>query len=75
MAAMEPELFLPAHGLPIHGKERIARVLDSVATAPRIPSRTNSDAHESRCKTERYYSLYPHASLAHRQALACARLR
>lgn len=33
MAAMEPELFLPAHGLPIHGKERIARVLDSVATA------------------------------------------
>jgi len=33
MAAMEPELFLPAHGLPIAGKERIAMVLDEVATA------------------------------------------
>ncbi|MEX2294028.1 MAG: alkyl sulfatase dimerization domain-containing protein [Acidimicrobiales bacterium] len=33
MAAMEPELFLPAHGLPIGGKERIAMVLDEVATA------------------------------------------
>ena len=33
MAALEPELFLPAHGLPIAGKERIALVLDEVATA------------------------------------------
>jgi alkyl sulfatase BDS1-like metallo-beta-lactamase superfamily hydrolase len=33
MAAMEPELYLPAHGLPISGRERIARVLDDVATA------------------------------------------
>lgn len=33
MAALEPELFLPAHGLPIAGKERIRRVLDEVATA------------------------------------------
>jgi alkyl sulfatase BDS1-like metallo-beta-lactamase superfamily hydrolase len=33
MAAMEPELFLPAHGLPIAGRERIAMVLDEVATA------------------------------------------
>ena len=33
MIAMGPELLLPAHGLPIAGSERIARVLDEVATA------------------------------------------
>lgn len=33
MAALEPELLLPAHGLPIAGRARIARVLDDVATA------------------------------------------
>ena len=33
MAALEPELFVPAHGLPIAGKERIAMVLDDVASA------------------------------------------
>ena len=33
MAACEPELLLPAHGLPIAGKERIARVLDEIAGA------------------------------------------
>jgi len=33
MAAMEPELYLPAHGLPIEGRKRIAGVLDDVATA------------------------------------------
>ena len=33
MAALEPELLLPAHGLPIGGRDRIARVLDDVATA------------------------------------------
>jgi alkyl sulfatase BDS1-like metallo-beta-lactamase superfamily hydrolase len=33
MAAKEPELYLPAHGLPIAGRERIAGVLDDVATA------------------------------------------
>lgn len=31
MASMQAELFLPAHGLPIAGKERIARVLVQVA--------------------------------------------
>jgi alkyl sulfatase BDS1-like metallo-beta-lactamase superfamily hydrolase len=33
MAALEPELLLPAHGLPIAGRARIARVLDDVARA------------------------------------------
>ncbi|MCB1001710.1 MAG: MBL fold metallo-hydrolase [Acidimicrobiales bacterium] len=33
MIEREPELLLPAHGLPIAGKERIARVLDDVASA------------------------------------------
>ncbi len=33
MAALEPELLLPAHGLPIGGRERIARVLGDVASA------------------------------------------
>lgn len=33
MAAMEPELLLPAHGLPIAGKTRIAGVLDTIASA------------------------------------------
>lgn len=33
MIAAGPELLLPAHGLPIAGKDRIARVLDDVATA------------------------------------------
>ncbi len=33
MAALEPELLVPAHGLPIAGKDRIGRVLDDVATA------------------------------------------
>lgn len=33
MQAMEPELLLPAHGLPIAGRERIAGVLDSMARA------------------------------------------
>lgn len=33
MAAKEPELLLPAHGLPIEGKARIAEVLDTIATA------------------------------------------
>lgn len=33
MAALEPELFLPAHGLPITGRDRIGRVLTEVASA------------------------------------------
>ena len=33
MAALEPELLLPAHGLPIEGRARIATVLDDMATA------------------------------------------
>jgi len=33
MIAMEPELLLPAHGLPIAGRDRITRVLDDVASA------------------------------------------
>ncbi|MFN8019094.1 MAG: alkyl sulfatase dimerization domain-containing protein [Acidimicrobiales bacterium] len=33
MAAYEPELLLPAHGLAVAGKERVARVLDDMATA------------------------------------------
>jgi len=33
MAARQPELLLPAHGLPIAGAERIAMVLDEMATA------------------------------------------
>ena len=33
MIALEPELLLPAHGLPIEGRTRIARVLDDMATA------------------------------------------
>jgi glyoxylase-like metal-dependent hydrolase (beta-lactamase superfamily II) len=33
MIAKGPELLLPAHGLPIEGKDRIARVLDDVATS------------------------------------------
>ena len=33
MIAQGPELLIPAHGLPIEGKERIARVLDEIATA------------------------------------------
>ena len=32
MIAQGPELLLPAHGLPIEGKERIARVLDDIAS-------------------------------------------
>ncbi len=31
MAALEPELLLPAHGLPIAGADRVATVLDDVA--------------------------------------------
>lgn len=33
IVSYEPELLLPAHGLPIAGKQRIARVLDEAATA------------------------------------------
>ncbi|MFM8529328.1 MAG: alkyl sulfatase dimerization domain-containing protein, partial [Ilumatobacteraceae bacterium] len=33
MSAVGPELLVPAHGLPIAGRERIARVLDEIATA------------------------------------------
>lgn len=33
MIAQRPELLVPAHGLPISGADRIARVLDEVATA------------------------------------------
>lgn len=33
MAAVQPELLLPAHGLPIEGRERIAVALDNVARA------------------------------------------
>ena len=33
MIALEPELLLPAHGLPIEGKDRIASVLDNTASA------------------------------------------
>lgn len=33
MMAMRPELLLPAHGLPIEGADRIARVLHEVASA------------------------------------------
>jgi hypothetical protein len=35
MISREPELLLPAHGLPIAGRERIARVLGDIATAAR----------------------------------------
>ena len=33
MIAQGPELLVPAHGLPIEGKERIARVLDDIASS------------------------------------------
>ncbi len=33
MLALEPELLLPAHGLAVSGKERVATVLDDLATA------------------------------------------
>jgi alkyl sulfatase BDS1-like metallo-beta-lactamase superfamily hydrolase len=33
MIAQGPELLLPAHGLPIEGKKRIATVLDDIATS------------------------------------------
>lgn len=33
MIAVGPELLIPAHGLPIEGRDRIARVLDEIATA------------------------------------------
>lgn len=33
MIAQEPELLVPAHGLPIAGRARIANVLDDIATA------------------------------------------
>lgn len=33
MIAQQPELLLPAHGLPIEGKDRIVRVLGEIATA------------------------------------------
>jgi alkyl sulfatase BDS1-like metallo-beta-lactamase superfamily hydrolase len=33
MIAKRPELLVPAHGLPIAGEQRIARVLDDIATA------------------------------------------
>jgi glyoxylase-like metal-dependent hydrolase (beta-lactamase superfamily II) len=33
MIAHEPELLLPAHGLPIEGRDRVTRVLDDIATA------------------------------------------
>jgi alkyl sulfatase BDS1-like metallo-beta-lactamase superfamily hydrolase len=33
MLALEPELLLPAHGLPVAGRERIATLLDDCATA------------------------------------------
>jgi alkyl sulfatase BDS1-like metallo-beta-lactamase superfamily hydrolase len=33
MAAVQPELLVPAHGLPIEGRERIAVALDNVARA------------------------------------------
>jgi alkyl sulfatase BDS1-like metallo-beta-lactamase superfamily hydrolase len=38
MAALEPELLLPAHGLPIAGSKRIAQVLDDCATALEVVS-------------------------------------
>ena len=40
MIAKEPELLLPAHGLPIAGRERIAGVLDDIATALETSSPT-----------------------------------
>jgi alkyl sulfatase BDS1-like metallo-beta-lactamase superfamily hydrolase len=33
MRALEPELLVPAHGLPISGAARVGRVLDEIATA------------------------------------------
>jgi alkyl sulfatase BDS1-like metallo-beta-lactamase superfamily hydrolase len=33
MQALEPELLLPAHGLPVGGRDRVHRLLDDVATA------------------------------------------
>jgi len=33
MIALEPELLLPAHGLPVSGRDRIAGMLDNMATA------------------------------------------
>lgn len=33
MSALEPELLLPAHGLPVVGRKRVATILDDLATA------------------------------------------
>lgn len=43
IAAKQPELLLPAHGLPIAGKERIARVLDEIASALEYLVKTTVD--------------------------------
>ena len=52
MAAMQPELLLPAHGLPIEGAERIARVLDDVATALEDLCRAVVDMMNAGCRLD-----------------------
>lgn len=43
MLAMQPELLIPAHGLPIAGRERIAKVLNEVASV--LESLVNDTLH------------------------------
>jgi alkyl sulfatase BDS1-like metallo-beta-lactamase superfamily hydrolase len=52
MAAKGPELFLPAHGLPIEGRERIATVLDTVATALEDLCRTVIEMMNAGCRLD-----------------------
>ncbi|HUN51830.1 MAG TPA: alkyl sulfatase dimerization domain-containing protein [Candidatus Sulfotelmatobacter sp.] len=43
MAALEPELLLPAHGLPVGGRERIRGMLDTMASALELLVRQTVD--------------------------------
>ena len=68
MAAHEPELLLPAHGLPIAGRERIARVLDDVATALEglVARRAGDDERRRHARRD-----HPHGARRPTTLLAC----
>ncbi len=75
MAALEPEVLLPGHGLPIVGSERVHAALDGHRGAPRVPAHRDHQDDERRRAPRRDHPHRDPADASARAAVSPTDLR
>ncbi len=75
MVALEPEVLLPGHGLPIIGADRVQRALDRGRGAARVVGRTDARADERRRAPRRHRARRARAGASARTAVPARGLR